>query len=453
MDISFDLSALRAFYANGGSPRAIVAAAYQRISRSNDPGVFIHLAAEHEVGADADALPAFDPALYPLWGVPVAVKDNIDVAGAQTTAACPAFAYVAERDAAVVTRLRAAGAIIIGKTNLDQFATGLVGVRTPYPAPRNPFDPARVPGGSSSGSAVAVARGFVTLALGTDTAGSGRVPAGLNNLVGLKPTLGALSTRGVIPACRTLDCVSIFATRVSDAWAAFEALAAFDPEDPFSRPFTQHAAPVASLGAPREEDLHFFGDDVARAAWEAAIAHARSCGFTIRSVDFRPLFAVARLLYEGPWVAERRAAIRVFMDRTPEALHPVTRQIISGANRFSAVDAFDAIYKLAALRREAESVWREVDALVVPTAPIAPTVAELEADPITPNAQLGTYTNFVNLLDLAAIAVPGPFRSDGVPAGVTLIGRPGSDAALAQAAQCLFDGRGGVPTSEGAPSQ
>jgi allophanate hydrolase len=295
-----------------------------------------------------------------------------------------------------------------------------------------------------------VARGFVTLALGTDTAGSGRVPAGLNNLVGLKPTLGALSTRGVVPACRTLDCVSIFATRVADAWTAFEALSVYDPMDPFSRPWRDAGKRIATLGAPREQDLLFFGDEAARGSWLAARAHLESCGVTIREVDFTPLFAVACLLYEGPWVAERRAAIRPFMDDQPEALHPVTRRIIAGADRFSAVDTFDAIYKLAELRRQVEPLWGEIDALVVPTAPIAPTLAQLEADPFTPNAQLGTYTNFVNLLDLSAIAIPGPFRSDGMPAGVTLIGERGADAALAQCALRLFDGRGGVATHEGA---
>jgi len=294
-----------------------------------------------------------------------------------------------------------------------------------------------------------VARGFVTLALGTDTAGSGRVPAGLNNLVGLKPTLGALSTRGVVPACRTLDCVSIFATRVADAWTAFEALSGYDPADPFSRPWVDAGKPIATLGAPREQDLLFFGDEAARRAWLAARAHVEACGLMVREIDFTPLFAVARLLYEGPWVAERRAAVGEFMTNQPDALHPVTRRIIAGADGFSAVDAFEALYKLAGLRRQVEPLWRDIDALVVPTAPIAPTLAQLEADPFTPNAQLGTYTNFVNLLDLAAIAVPGPFRSDGMPAGVTLIGERGADAALAHCALRLFAGRGGVPTHEG----
>lgn len=453
MDIPFDLASLHAFYAEGGAPRAVVREAYRRIAAANDSGVFLHLADEGAAAIAADGLPPFDPERYPLWGAPVAIKDNIDVAGWPTTAACPAFSYVADKDAHVVARLRAAGAIVIGKTNLDQFATGLVGVRTPYPAPLNPFDALRAPGGSSSGSAVAVARGFVTLALGTDTAGSGRVPAGLNNLVGLKPSLGALSTRGVIPACRTLDCVSIFATRVADASSAFGQLADFDPEDPFSRPYVASAKPVKILGAPREEDLRFFGDDAAREAWEAAISHVRAGGFDIRPLDFRPLFDVARLLYEGPWVAERRAAIRAFMDCAPEALHPVTRRIIAGADRFAAVDVFEAMYQLASLRRAAEPLWNDVHALIVPTAPIAPTLAELEADPITPNSRLGTYTNFVNLLDLAAIAVPGPFRRDGMPSGYTLIGQRGADAALAQCAQSLFSGRGGLPTEKGTSSQ
>jgi allophanate hydrolase len=452
MHVPFDLESLHAFYREGGTPREIVAAAHGRISAADDPGVFIHLAPEREAAQAADALPPFDPELYPLWGAPVAIKDNIDVAGWPTTAACPAFAYVAQSDAPVVARLREAGAIIIGKTNLDQFATGLVGVRTPYPAPLNPFDPSRAPGGSSSGSAVAVARGFVTLALGTDTAGSGRVPAGLNNIVGLKPSLGALSSRGVVPACRTLDCVSIFASRVADAWTAFESLSAYDAADPYSRAWHANGQTISTLGAPREQDLLFFGDEAARAAWVAARARLVASGMIVTEVDFTPLLAVARLLYEGPWVAERRAAIHAFMDAQPEALHPVTRSIIAGADRFSAVDAFEAIYKLAELRRQVEPLWREVDALVVPTAPIAPSIAELEADPVTPNARLGTYTNFVNLLDLSAIAIPGPFRSDGMPAGLTLIGERGADAALAQAAARVFSGRGGLLAEEGVTS-
>jgi allophanate hydrolase len=437
-----DIATLHAAYRSGGSPVRTIETVFARIGDAGDPGIFIDLESREALIEAAERLPAFDPGRYPLWGIPFAVKDNIDVAGRPTTAACPDFAFVPERSATAVDRLLDAGALLVGKTNLDQFATGLVGVRTPYPIPRNPFDASRVPGGSSSGSAVAVARGLVSFALGTDTAGSGRVPAGLNDLVGLKPSLGAVSTRGILPACRTLDCVSVFASTVADARSVFDCMAAFDPADPYSRPVLQEPRTLKRLGIPRREDLRFFGDALADAAFDAAVAEIEALGHRLSPVDMTAFFAVAALLYEGPWVAERRAAIRTFMDRSPEALFPVTRAILGGADRFSAADAFEAFYRLADLRRESEAVWTTIDALVVPTAPIAPRVADLEADPIGPNARLGTYTNFVNLLDLAALAVPGPFRTDGMPAGVTLIAPRGTDHALAHLGAEIFPGKG-----------
>jgi allophanate hydrolase len=298
--------------------------------------------------------------------------------------------------------------------------------------PRNAFDPARVPGGSSSGSAVAVAQGLATLSLGTDTAGSGRVPAALNNLVGLKPSLGVVSTRGVVPACRTLDCVSVFALTVDDAWAGFAAMQGDDPGDPFSRGIAwqapAEAAPLLRIGVPKVPELD---DDAGRAAWGAARAGLGSLGVAVEEVDLAPFHAVARLLYDGPWVAERAAAVGDFATARPEAVHPVTRGILAAAARFTAVEAFRGLYLLAELRKRTEPTWAQVDALVVPSVPNFPTLAELEADPLGPNARLGTYTNFVNLLDLAALAVPGPFRPDGLPAGITLIGPRGSDARLA----------------------
>jgi allophanate hydrolase len=432
-DLSLDRASLHAAYAAGRlRPEAVIALVHRRIAALADPGIFIHLVPEAEARAAAAALPAFDPVRFPLWGLPVAVKDNIDVAGLPTTAACPAFARVPADSAPAVAKLLAAGAVILGKTNLDQFATGLVGVRTPYPVPRNAFDPARVPGGSSSGSAVAVAQGLATLALGTDTAGSGRIPAALNNLVGLKPSLGAVSTRGVVPACRTLDCVSVFALSVGDAWAGFAAIAGEDLADPYSRPIPwmepAEAPPVLRLGVPRLPELD---DDAARIAWAAARARIAELGVTVEELDLAPFHAVARLLYEGPWVAERAAAFGGFARTHPDAVHPVVRGIAAGADSLSAVDAFRGLYRLAELRRATEAVWQKVDALAVPSAPNFPALAELEADPIGPNARLGTYTNFVNLLDLAALAVPGPFRPDGLPAGITLIGPRCSDARLA----------------------
>jgi len=431
-------------YSEGLTPASVMESVRARIAGINDPGIFLHLLSPGKMAALVRRLPPFDPARFPLWGLPFAIKDNIDVAGAPTTAACPDYAFTPERNATVVERLIAAGALPIGKTNLDQFATGLVGVRTPYPVPRNTFDPTRVPGGSSSGSAVAVAAGLATFALGTDTAGSGRIPAALNNLVGLKPTLGAVSTRGVVPACRTLDCVSVFALTVADARAVFECAAGLDDADSYSRPLPAGIATIRKLGVPRAADLHFFGDAVMAAAWTAAIRELEKLGIETTEINLMPFFDVARLLYEGPWVAERRAAVGSFMDQRPEALHPVTRGILQGADRHSAVDTFNAFYRLADLRRICMHTFSGIDAMVVPTAPIFPRLADLEADPIGPNSRLGTYTNFVNLLDLAAIAVPGPFRSDGLPAGVTFIAQAGSDQALCDLAEIYFPRIGGA---------
>ncbi len=433
IDVSLDRASLHAAYATGALwPAQVVAAVHARVRALGDPGIFIHLVREQAALEAATALPPFDPVRYPLWGLPVAVKDNIDVAGLPTTAACPAFAYIAKDSAPAVQRLLDAGAVLVGKTNLDQFATGLVGVRTPYPVPRNAFAADRVPGGSSSGSAVAVARGLATLALGTDTAGSGRVPAALNNLVGLKPSLGAVSARGVVPACRSLDCVSVFALTVEDAWAGYAAIAGADAADPFSRAIELgtpwDGAPIARLGIPADPLL---ADAQAPGAWAASLGLLAALGLAPEAVDMTDFLAVARLLYDGPWVAERAAAVGDFAAANPDAVHPVTRGILAGAARFSAVDAFRGHYALAELRRRTAPVWDRVEAIAVPSVPCFPTLAELEADPLGPNARLGTWTNFVNLLDLAAIAVPGPFRADGLPAGITLIGPRGADARLA----------------------
>ncbi len=334
-------------------PEQTVARSYARLRAHGDPAMFIALRDEADALAEARALT--DTSL-PLYGVPIAVKDNIDVAGLPTTAACPAFAYTPHRDATVVARLRAAGCIVIGKTNLDQFATGLVGVRSPYGVPRNPFDAALIPGGSSSGSAVAVAAGVVPLALGTDTAGSGRVPAGLNNIVGLKPSLGLVSTYGVVPACRTLDCVSLFALTVDDAWTALAAMAGLDEHDPYSRrrPLaTPGAMPAAlKLGVPLTGQRLFFGDKQFEAAYGAALARLALLGCAIVEIDIEPFYETARLLYEGPWVAERAITAKPVLDSDPDALHPVTREIIVSGLKPTAMDAFAAFYKLEELRRD-----------------------------------------------------------------------------------------------------
>jgi allophanate hydrolase len=431
---SLDLASLRLAFAEGLSPQDIIEHCFARISQVADPGIFIALREKDAILADCRKLGPFDPEQKPLWGVPFAVKDNIDVAAMATTVACPEFAYVATESATAVERLIAAGAILIGKTNLDQFATGLVGLRTPFPAPRNAMDASLVPGGSSSGSAVAVALGIVSFALGTDTAGSGRVPAALNNIVGLKPSLGLVSTRGVFPACRSLDCVSIFALSVDDAFDVLKSCAGYDEKDPRSRHMPLYAParlPAPRIGIPNEASRVFFGDTYAAGAFDEALKSRAFASAQLTECDLAPFFAAAALLYGGAFVAERYAAIRDFIELKPEALHPTTRKIIEAARKFSAGDLFADFDRLAVLKRDAQALWDDIDCLVVPSIPSIVTRDEIAVDPIGPNTRLGTYTNFVNLLDLCALAVPGPFRGDGWPAGVTFIAPAGRDGLIA----------------------
>ncbi len=422
-----DIGGLRAAYASGSAtPEAAMAAMLGRcadpsvwISRFPD-GYLLRLAREADVS-------------LPLGGIPFAVKDNIDLAGLPTTAGCPPFANDPAASAFVVQRLLDAGAIAVGKTNLDQLATGLVGVRSPYGVPRNPFDPAMAPGGSSSGSAVAVATGQVSFALGTDTAGSGRVPAGFNNLVGLKPTRGLLSTAGVVPACRSLDCVSILALTAADALAVLDVAAAYDPADPYSRPAVDWpmASPMKSgafrFGVPAP--LEFYGDMAAAAAFEAAVARAQAAGGTPSPFDYAPFAEAAALLY-GPWAAERTAAHGAMLAQ-PDALDPVVRGILEAGQRVTGAELFRAQHRLAELRRRADALWREIDVMLLPTTPTAYSLAQIAADPVALNSRLGHYTNFVNLLDMAAVAVPSGFHPGGFPHGVTLVGPAWSDRALA----------------------
>jgi allophanate hydrolase len=417
------------------SPAQTVARSFARIRDHNDPAIFISLRHEKEALAEAEALTAKDALLLPLYGIPVAVKDNIDVAGLPTTAACPAFAYSPTHDATSVARLRAAGAIMIGKTNLDQFATGLVGVRSPYGIPNNPMRGDLIPGGSSSGSAVAVSAGLVPLALGTDTAGSGRVPAMFNNIVGLKPSLGLVSTAGVVPACRTLDCVSVFSLTVDDAMTALTAMAGPDGADPFSRtrPLAQMSAFPTSLrlGVPRDGQLIFFGDKASEKAYRDALARWTSLGATLVGFDLEPFYETARLLYEGPWVAERYLVVRNLLASSPDSIHPVTREITAAGARLTAADTFASLYRLQGLRRIAERAFANIDALVLPTTPTAYSTAQVLANPIELNSRLGTYTNFVNLLDLCGLALPAAIRADDIPFGITLLAPTGQDARLA----------------------
>jgi allophanate hydrolase len=394
----------------------------------------------------------------PLAGVPFAVKDNIDVAGWPTSAACPAFAYIPERSATVVERLVAAGAVLIGKTNLDQFATGLVGVRSPYGAPLCVFNQDYISGGSSSGSAVAVAAGLVAFSLGTDTAGSGRVPAAFNHLIGLKPSKGRWSTRGLVPACRSLDCISVFAADLSGAALVDEVLTAFDAEDDYSRrapegplsrsatapPEGEHLVRKSSpsggggpegrrgftFGVPRPDQRLFMGDDQSAALYAAAIARLTATGGTSVEIDIAPLLDCAKLLYSGPWVAERTAAVEDLLRDTPGVIHPTVRNIVQGGLAVTAVETFKGLYALEAHRRTAEAIWDAVDVMLLPTAPTIYRLKELLAEPIALNANLGLYTNFVNLLDMSALAVPAGFRENGTGFGVTLIGPAFADRAL-----------------------
>jgi allophanate hydrolase len=442
---AFDIASLHAFYARGGSVAAVVEAVFARMAQVDDPGIFIHVASKADLLKEAAGLGAFDPG-RPLWGIPFAVKDNIDVAGMPTTAACPDYAYLPQKDATVVRLLREADAIVIGKTNLDQFATGLVGVRSPYPIPKNAMDPKLVPGGSSSGSAVATAQGIVSFALGTDTAGSGRVPAGLNNIIGLKPSLGAIPTTGVIPACRTLDCVSIFALTVEDAWRAFSVAAMPDDDDSYSRDRRATGfgtmPPVLTIGVPARADRQFFGDGAMEAAYEDALSLLARLGHRLVEIPFGDFYTVANLLYEGAWVAERYAAVQPFFDAHEEAFHPITRQIYAAAKTLSAAEAFNGLYALQALKKTLAPVIASVDLFCVPTAPRHYTLAEVEAQPLRENSRLGTYTNFVNLLDLCGIAVPTGTRTDGLPASVTLLAAAGRDGLAATLASELHRASG-----------
>lgn len=430
-----------------GSVRSAMQGWLERLREveAEDSAIWISRFSDEVLLKEAELLDLRGPEGLPLFGLPFAVKDNIDVAGLPTTAACPAFAYEPEADAPVVAALRSAGAICLGKTNLDQFATGLVGVRSPYGIPRNAVRPDWIPGGSSSGSAVAVARGLVAFALGTDTAGSGRVPAALNRIAGWKPTRGRISTRGVVPACRSLDCVSVFAQSAGELRELSVFLDHYDAEDPWARRAMGPAVGAAlprRMGIPLPEEMEFFDDHVQQVAWEASVQRVRDYGFEVKEVSCRCLFEAARLLYEGPWVAERYRVVRDLLLRQPEAIHPVTRSIIESGARPAAWEAFAAMDQLAALRRQSQAVWDHVEVLLLPTIGTAYTVEEVLADPVRMNSRLGYYTNFMNLLDLSGVALPGVDRTDGGPFGVTLVASAWEDERLFLAAEAIE--RGGL---------
>jgi allophanate hydrolase len=433
-----------AYGANTITPSSLVDHLLARIDRDGSEGIWIHRIPRAAVLERARALERSDPTELALYGVPFAVKDNIDVEGTPTTAGCPGFAYVARRTAPVVDRLLRAGAILVGKTNLDQFATGLVGTRSPYGIPRNPFDRRYVTGGSSSGSAAAVARGLVTFALGTDTAGSGRVPAAFTNLVGLKPSRGLLSATGVVPACRSLDCVSIFALTCDDARRVAAVATGFDSSDPYADSRADAYDWVPPLGsesfrfaAPRDRDLVSDVDADTLRSFEQARAHLEALGGRAEPIDLAPFFEATRLLYEGPWLAERLQGVEAFLSTSADSFLPVTRRILEGGRLFRATEVFAAIHRLEKLKKEVRPLFNDVLALLLPTAPGVPRIDEVASDPLATNARLGLYTNFVNLLDLAAVAVPAGLGADGLPRGVTLVGPWGSDASLLAVASLL----------------
>jgi allophanate hydrolase len=434
-DLSLDTLS-RAYRAGTLTPLALVESIIERRKAFRAHNIWIHEIADEALRARARELMQVAPNSLPLFGIPFAIKDNIDLAGVETTAACPAFAYLPQESAPVVRALIDAGAIVVGKTNLDQFATGLVGTRSPYGACRNAFDPEYLSGGSSSGSAVAVALGLASFSLGTDTAGSGRVPAAFNNLVGYKPTLGLLSMRGVVPACRSLDVMSIFALTAEDGARVGAVAGKFDGADSFARVAKSPArpgwagAPSFRVAVPRASQLEFFGNTAYEVLFGESVARLQSLGGQPIEVDIQPLLDAARLLYEGPWVAERYLATQSLLESKPEAMIEVTRRIIQGGAAPSARDAFRAQYRLKELVRLAQPIWDAADVLLLPTAGTHYRIAEETADPIRLNSNLGRYTNFVNLMDLAAVAVPSGFTPAGLPFGVTLIAPAWNDADL-----------------------
>lgn len=444
---SLDIQTLQKAYESGTlQPADVLAEVMARIEKYTDPAVWIDrfpkALIDSQLAAAMQRKREGKP--QPLLGIPFAVKDNIDFAGRPTTAACPAFAYVAKESATVVQMLCDAGAIAVGKTNLDQFATGLVGTRSPYGACVNPFDSKYISGGSSSGSAVAVSAGLVSFALATDTAGSGRVPAAFNNIVGLKPTRGLLSNRGLVPACRSIDCVSILSLNCDDARTVMKIIEAYDPSDPYSHRRSEFAAPPRSIppagftfGVLRDSALRFFGNSHAETNYRQSIERAIRLGGRPIEIDFAPFARAAELLYEGPWVVERYLVAKELLEKQPSAILPVIATILDNGRTYTALHVFEATYELESLRRAARIEWEKMDCMLVPTTGSVYTIAEVEADPIVLNSNLGYYTNFLNLMDLCAVAVPSGFQENGLPTGVSIIGPAGTELELLEIADKL----------------
>lgn len=433
------ITALHNAYADGSlTPQDLLSEIRNRAADFADHNIWIHLLSEEEQSPYHDALNDKDPETYPLWGIPFAIKDNIDLEGIPTTAGCAEFAYTPEASAQVVQQLIDAGAIPVGKTNLDQFATGLNGTRSPWGACKNSFNPEYISGGSSSGSSVAVALGLASFSLGTDTAGSGRVPACFNNLVGLKPTIGLLSATGLVPACRSLDCITVFAYNTDDANQVLSVAEGYDARDAYSRPnpfqnqTRNYGERIGTLkiGIIPQAQLKFFGDNAYAKAYQATLDQLAEQDIEWVEIDYAPFSEVAKLLYEGPWVAERYIAALPLIKDNPNAIFPVVRDIVAPGGEPKATTLFIAEYRLNELKKRCNEALAELDCLLTPTAGKCFTIEGMLAEPVLYNSQLGFYTNFMNLLDLASIAVPTQIADNGLPFGITLVGPTFSDRAL-----------------------
>lgn len=425
--MNLNIKDLKAKYLSGETTvKEVVSSIFSKIEQTRDYNIWIYTFNEEELSPYLKNLENKNPKDLPLYGIPFAIKDNIDLVGIPTTAACPEFSYIPKKSAFVVEKLIQAGAIPIGKTNLDQFATGLVGTRSPYGECKNSINKEYISGGSSSGSAVSVALEMASFSLGTDTAGSGRVPAAFNNLIGLKATKGVLSTSGVVPACRSLDCVTVFAKELDSIKEVFEIVNACDEEDIYSRVYEKvecEEKAKFSFAIPKKEQLKFFGDEEAKKLFKEAVKKFESLGGKAFEIDYEPFNESANLLYSGPWVVERFIAIKDVITKTPQIVEPTVRKIINGGENINAINYFESEYILKKNRKKAEKLFEEFEFMLTPTTGTIYKIEEVNNNPIELNTNLGYYTNYMNLLDLSAIAVPAGNRTNGLPFGVTVVAK------------------------------